>query len=162
MINSIQDESGQRNILEILQLLSEYEFVIRLINNLKGDESPIELLKGLHEQPETIQIEFLRWVNRLTTMSMNKRSLFVFFQFSAIAATSDGRTMLIDVQDNFTPVFTEYFLNESLPKKVKYEIVVVLHNLLCINTDIRVKLSFFFRFCIWIKFIFCLFFSSVL
>ena len=63
MINSIADESGQRNILEILQLLSEFEFVIRLINNLKGDESPVELLKGLHEQPEAIQIEFLRWVS---------------------------------------------------------------------------------------------------
>ena len=51
------------------------------------------------------------------------------FQFSAIAATSDGRILLIDVQDSFTPVFTEYLLNESFPGKVKYEIIVVLHNL---------------------------------
>lgn len=49
--------------------------------------------------------------------------------------------MLIDVQDSFTPVFTEYLLNDSFPRKVKYEIIVVLHNLLCINTDLRVRLS---------------------
>ncbi|CAF4357146.1 unnamed protein product, partial [Adineta steineri] len=61
MINSIQDQSGQQIILEILQLLSEYEYVIKIISEIKGQESPIELLKGLNEQPEQIQIEFLRW-----------------------------------------------------------------------------------------------------
>jgi len=62
MVNSIEDESGQRIILEILQLLSEYEFVIKILGEIKGQESPVELLKGLNEQPEQIQIEFLRWV----------------------------------------------------------------------------------------------------
>jgi len=62
MVNSIEDESGQRIILEILQLLSEYEYIIKILSEIKGQESPIELLKGLNEQPEQIQIEFLRWV----------------------------------------------------------------------------------------------------
>jgi len=63
MVNSIEDEAGQRIILEILQLLSEYEFIIKILSEIKGQESPIELLKGLNEQPEQIQIEFLRWVS---------------------------------------------------------------------------------------------------
>ena len=63
MINAIQDEAGQRAILELLQLLSEFEYVIKILRDLKGEESPIELLKGLSEQPEQIQIEFLRWVS---------------------------------------------------------------------------------------------------
>ena len=62
MVNSIEDESGQRIILEILQLLSEYEYVIKILSEIKGQESPIGLLKGLDEQPEQIQTEFLRWV----------------------------------------------------------------------------------------------------
>ncbi len=62
MVNSIEDESGQRIILEILQLLSEYEYIIKILSEIKGQESPIELLNGLNEQPEQIQIEFLRWV----------------------------------------------------------------------------------------------------
>jgi hypothetical protein len=62
MVNSIEDEFGQRIVLEILQLLSEYEFVIKILGEIKGQESPVELLKGLNEQPEQIQIEFLRWV----------------------------------------------------------------------------------------------------
>ena len=65
MVNSIEDESGQRLILEVLQLLSEYEYVINILKQIKGQESPIELLKGLNEQPEQIQIEFLRWVKSL-------------------------------------------------------------------------------------------------
>ena len=63
MINAIQDEAGQRAILELLQLLSEFEYVIKFLGELKGEESPIELLKGLSEQPEQIQVEFLRWVS---------------------------------------------------------------------------------------------------
>ena len=62
MVNSIEDESGQRIILEILQLLSEYEYVIKILSEIKGQESLIGLLKGLDEQPEQIQTEFLRWV----------------------------------------------------------------------------------------------------
>ncbi|CAF3873748.1 unnamed protein product [Adineta steineri] len=120
MINSIQDQSGQQIILEILQLLSEYEYVIKIISEIKGQESPIELLKGLNEQPEQIQIEFLRW-------------------FSFIAATSNGRTMLIDIQDDIAPLFTDSIHNDVSPNNVKYEIIVVLHNLLCINTDIRLS-----------------------
>ncbi len=49
--------------------------------------------------------------------------------------------MLIDIQDNIVPLFTEYIHNETASNKVKYEIIVVLHNLLCINTDIRVRKS---------------------
>jgi hypothetical protein len=64
MVNAIEEQSGQKIILEILQLLSEYEFVIKILSGLKGQESPVELLKGLSEQPEQIQIEFLRWVRR--------------------------------------------------------------------------------------------------
>jgi len=63
MVNSIENESGQRLILQILQILSEYEYIINIFKQIKGQESPIELLKGLDEQPESIQIEFLRWVN---------------------------------------------------------------------------------------------------
>ena len=47
--------------------------------------------------------------------------------------------MLIDIQDDIAPIFTESIHNESVTNKVKYEIIVVLHNLLCINTDIRVR-----------------------
>ncbi|UJR31185.1 hypothetical protein I4U23_018692 [Adineta vaga] len=120
MVNAIEEESGQKLILEVLQLLSEYEFVIKILSEIKGQESPIELLKGLSEQPEQIQIEFLRW-------------------FSSIAATSNGRTMLIDIQDNIAPIFTDSIHNETTSTKVKYEIIVVLHNLLCINTDTRLS-----------------------
>ena len=63
MVNSIENESGQKIILEILQLLSEFEHIIKILSEIKGQESPVELLKGLNEQPEQIQIEFLRWVN---------------------------------------------------------------------------------------------------
>ncbi|CAF4283506.1 unnamed protein product, partial [Rotaria magnacalcarata] len=62
------------------------------------------LLKGLNDQPEQIQVEFLRW-------------------FSSIAATSNGRTMLIDLQDDIAPVFTESINNDSSTNKVKYEII---------------------------------------
>lgn len=62
MVNSIESESGQRLILQVLQLLAEYEYVINIFKQIKGQESPMELLKGLDEQPEPIQIEFLRWV----------------------------------------------------------------------------------------------------
>ncbi|CAF1009481.1 unnamed protein product [Adineta ricciae] len=120
MVNSIEDASGQKIVLEVLQLLSEYEFVIKILNELKGQESPVELLKGLSEQPEPIQIEFLRW-------------------FSSIAATSNGRTMLIDIQDDIAPIFTDSIHNETTSSKVKYEIIIVLHNLLCINTDTRLS-----------------------
>ena len=65
MVNSITEESGQKIILEILQLLSEYEYVIKILGEIKGQESPIALLKGLNEQPEQIQIEFLRWVRHI-------------------------------------------------------------------------------------------------
>jgi hypothetical protein len=75
MVNSIEDESGQRIILEILQLLSEYEYIIKILSEIKGQESPIELLNGLNEQPEQIQIEFLRWVK--TKYSL--KSYFLFF-----------------------------------------------------------------------------------
>lgn len=64
MVNSIEDESGQIMMLEVLQLLSEYEYVIKILSELKGQESPIELLKGLNDQPEKIQTEFLQWVRR--------------------------------------------------------------------------------------------------
>lgn len=64
MVNSIEQESGQKMILEILQLLSEYEYVIKILSDINGQESPVELLKGLNEQPEAIQIEFIRWVRR--------------------------------------------------------------------------------------------------
>ena len=47
--------------------------------------------------------------------------------------------MLIDIQDDITPVFTEYILNQTASDRVKYEMIVVLHNLLCINTDVRVR-----------------------
>lgn len=47
--------------------------------------------------------------------------------------------MLIDIQDDITPIFTEYILNQTASNRVKYEIIAVLHNLLCINTDIRVR-----------------------
>ncbi|CAF1064755.1 unnamed protein product [Rotaria sp. Silwood1] len=120
MVNSIQDESGQKIILKILQLLSEYEYVIKILSEIKGQESPIELLKTLNDQPEEIQIEFLRW-------------------FSSIAATSNGRTMLIDIQDEIAPFFTDSIHHEISSSKVKYEIIVILHNLLCINTDIRLS-----------------------
>ncbi|CAF0958555.1 unnamed protein product [Rotaria sordida] len=120
MVNSIEDESGQKIILEILQLLSEYEYIIKILSDIEGQESPIELLKTLNDQPEQIQIEFLRW-------------------FSSIAATSNGRTMLINIQDEIAPVFTESIHNEISTSKAKYEIIVVLHNLLCINTDIRLS-----------------------
>ncbi|CAF3446102.1 unnamed protein product [Rotaria socialis] len=120
MVNSIEDESTQIMMLEILQLLSEYEYVIKILSEIKGQESPMGLLKGLNDQPEQIQVEFLRW-------------------FSSIAATSNGRTMLIDLQDDIAPVFTESINNDSSTNKVKYEIIVVLHNLLCINTDMRLS-----------------------
>ncbi|CAF0900803.1 unnamed protein product [Rotaria sordida] len=64
MVNSIEDESGQKIILEILQLLSEYEYVIKILSDIEGQESPIELLKTLNDQPEQIQIEFLRWITK--------------------------------------------------------------------------------------------------
>ncbi len=73
MVNSIENESGQRIILEILQLLSEYEFVIKILRDIKGQESPVELLKGLNEQPEQIQIEFLRWVRILAKSSFKEK-----------------------------------------------------------------------------------------
>lgn len=62
MVNSIEDSTGQILVLEVLQLLSEYEHVIKILSEIKGQESPIELLKGLNEQPEQIQIQFLRLV----------------------------------------------------------------------------------------------------
>ena len=49
--------------------------------------------------------------------------------------------MLIDIQDELAPLFTESIHNETSSSKAKYEIIVVLHNLLCINTDIRVRKS---------------------
>ena len=64
MINCVADQTGQRLILEILQLLSEYEYIVKLLGEIKGDESPIELFKGVAEQPEPVQIEFLRWVSQ--------------------------------------------------------------------------------------------------
>jgi hypothetical protein len=69
MVNSIEDESGQIIVLEVFQLLSEYEHVIKILSEIKGQESPIELLKGLSEQPEQIQIEFLRWVRIIRFLS---------------------------------------------------------------------------------------------
>ncbi len=77
MVNSIEDEAGQRIILEILQLLSEYEFVIKILRDIKGQESPVELLKGLNEQPEQIQIEFLRWVRILAKSSFKEKLEFL-------------------------------------------------------------------------------------
>lgn len=68
MVNSIEDESGQIMMLEVLQLLSEYEYVIKILSELKGQESPIELLKGLNDQPEKIQTEFLQWVRRTSNV----------------------------------------------------------------------------------------------
>jgi hypothetical protein len=47
--------------------------------------------------------------------------------------------MLINIQDDIAPIFTDSINNETTSNKVKYEIIVVLHNLLCINTDIRVR-----------------------
>ena len=47
--------------------------------------------------------------------------------------------MLINVQDEIAPLFTDSIHSESASNQVKYEIIVVLHNLLCINTDIRVS-----------------------
>jgi hypothetical protein len=82
MVNSIEDESGQRTVLEILQLLSEFEFVIKFLGEIKGQESPVELLKGLNEQPEQIQIEFLRWVRNI---SLNLFLNIHHFQFSFLA-----------------------------------------------------------------------------
>lgn len=76
MVNSIADESGQRIILEIFQLVSEYEYVIKILSDIKGQESPIELLKGLNEQPEQIQIEFLRWVEKTKKSLERYHSLF--------------------------------------------------------------------------------------
>jgi len=46
--------------------------------------------------------------------------------------------MLIDLQDDITPIFTNSIHNQTSTNKVKYEIIAVLHNLICINTDIRV------------------------
>ena len=46
--------------------------------------------------------------------------------------------MLIDLQDDIAPIFTNSIHNETSTNRVKYEIIIVLHNLLCINTDIRV------------------------
>jgi hypothetical protein len=79
MVNSIADESGQRIILEILQLVSEYEYVIKILSDIKGQESPVELLKGLNEQPEQIQIEFLRWVEKIENLL---NDIILFFKFS--------------------------------------------------------------------------------
>jgi len=50
--------------------------------------------------------------------------------------------MLIDIQDDIAPLFTDSIHNEASSNKVKYEIIVVLHNLLCINTDNRVRKEF--------------------
>jgi len=47
--------------------------------------------------------------------------------------------MLIDIQDDIAPLFTDSIHNETSSNKVKYEIIVILYNLLCINTDIRVR-----------------------
>ena len=47
--------------------------------------------------------------------------------------------MLIDIQDDIAPIFTDSIHNETTSSKVKYEIIAVLHNLLCINTDTRVR-----------------------
>ncbi len=47
--------------------------------------------------------------------------------------------MLSDIQDDIAPLFTESIHNETSSNKVKYEIIVILYNLLCINTDIRVR-----------------------
>ncbi|CAF4700136.1 unnamed protein product, partial [Rotaria magnacalcarata] len=55
MVNSIEDESTQIMMLEILQLLSEYEYIIKILSEIKGQESPMGLLKGLNDQPEQIQ-----------------------------------------------------------------------------------------------------------
>ena len=49
--------------------------------------------------------------------------------------------MLINIQDDIAPIFTDSINNETISNKVKYEIIVVLHNLLCINTEIRVRIS---------------------
>lgn len=62
MINSISDQNGQKLILQVLQLLSEYEYIVKLFTEMKGEENPVDLLKSLSEQAEPIQIEFLRWV----------------------------------------------------------------------------------------------------
>lgn len=70
MVNSIEKESGQKMILEILQLVSEYEYVIKILSDINGQESPVELLKGLNEQPEAIQIEFIRWVRRTSSNAL--------------------------------------------------------------------------------------------
>ena len=53
--------------------------------------------------------------------------------------------MLVDVQDDFVPIFTQYILEQNASNHVKYELIVVLHNLLCINTDIRVRPEFLFE-----------------
>lgn len=138
MVNAIEDMTGQKIVLEVLQLLAEYEFIIKILSGLKGQESPVELLKGLSEQPEQIQVEFLRWVSRTAAYAVTSlRSI----QFSSMAGTSNGRTMLIGIQDEFAPIFTDSIHNETTSNRAKYEIAVVLHNLLCINTDSRVWLS---------------------
>ena len=139
MINCIESTSDQRIILEILQLLSEFEHVVKLYNEINGEESPVELLRGLLEQPETIQVAFLRWVSQRCRSSPSSDLSPLMLQFSSMAATSNGRTMLIDIQDSLAPLFTDFILNESASKQVKYEIIVILHNLLCINTDVRVS-----------------------
>lgn len=61
--------------------------------------------------------------------------------------------MLINIQDDITPIFTEYILNSTASNRVKYEIIVVLHNLLCINTDIRVRREFLSILCARIDFL---------
>lgn len=48
--------------------------------------------------------------------------------------------MLIDLQDDLAPIFTDSINTDVSSSKVKYEIIIVLHNLLCINTDIRVRI----------------------
>lgn len=51
--------------------------------------------------------------------------------------------MLIDLQDDIAPCLTESINSDTTTSKVKYEIIVMLHNLLCINTDIRVSRGIF-------------------
>ncbi|CAF0838405.1 unnamed protein product, partial [Didymodactylos carnosus] len=84
-------------------------------------ESPIELLKGINEQHEEIQIEFLRW-------------------FSVMTSTQAGRLSLIGVEDDLVSTFTDYILNETYSKSVKYEIIVLLYNLLYIDSNTRVRI----------------------
>ncbi|CAF0844096.1 unnamed protein product [Didymodactylos carnosus] len=120
MVNDIEDIDGQIDVLQLLQCLSEREHVTKSFSELKGQDSPIELLKGLTEQPEQIQIEFMKW-------------------FSSIASTPTGQTMLLNVEDDLVPIFTEIILNETYSKHVKYEIIVLLHNLLCSGSTVRVS-----------------------